>query len=256
MSRRFLLPRHTLWQIRRCLSTSASESDVQVAALDKWISHTKSLVLTDTLTPTHLADLYITLPTRDGTRGQPYQPPQEGAPLACGHHLAFFHPRNPEAALRPDGTDSDFCPPDPFTRRMWAGGTMRWNQNPACALRVGDKALAVSTIAGVEKKGFDDRSANPMVFSKKDLMCTLHPGETNGSLGKINSNLRFGSVQGLPTPDFSFTYKPTLTTLFRFSALTFNGHYIHLDKDYAQQKRRISRFVAQLLRSAILDYAQ
>lgn len=42
------------------------------------------------------------------------------------------------------------------------------------------------------------------------------------------------TVTGLPTPDFSFTYKPSLTTLFRFSALTFNGHHIHLDKDYAQ----------------------
>ena len=38
----------------------------------------------------------------------------------------------------------------------------------------------------------------------------------------------------LPRPDFSFTYKPSLTTLFRFSALTFNGHHIHLDKDFAQ----------------------
>lgn len=41
-------------------------------------------------------------------------------------------------------------------------------------------------------------------------------------------------MAGLPKPDFSVTYKPSLTTLFRFSALTFNGHHIHLDKDYAQ----------------------
>lgn len=41
-------------------------------------------------------------------------------------------------------------------------------------------------------------------------------------------------MTGLPKPDFSFTYRPSLTTLFRFSALTFNGHHIHLDKDYAQ----------------------
>ena len=42
-------------------------------------------------------------------------------------------------------------------------------------------------------------------------------------------------VTDLPTPDFTFTYLPTPTTLFRFSALTFNGHYIHLDKEYAQK---------------------
>ncbi len=42
-------------------------------------------------------------------------------------------------------------------------------------------------------------------------------------------------VKGLPRPDFTFDYLPTPTTLFRFSALTFNGHYIHLDKEYAQK---------------------
>ena len=42
-------------------------------------------------------------------------------------------------------------------------------------------------------------------------------------------------VKGLPRPDFTFEYLPSPTTLFRFSALTFNGHYIHLDKEYAQK---------------------
>ena len=40
----------------------------------------------------------------------------------------------------------------------------------------------------------------------------------------------------MPLPDFSFQYMPSPTTLFRFSALTFNGHYIHLDKDYARSE--------------------
>lgn len=42
----------------------------------------------------------------------------------------------------------------------------------------------------------------------------------------------------VPTPlkyDFKLNYTPTPTTLFRFSALTFNGHLIHLDRDYAQK---------------------
>lgn len=49
--------------------------------------------------------------------------------------------------------------------------------------------------------------------------------------------LGYLAVKDVPTSaDFSFTYTPTLTTLFRFSALTFNGHHIHLDKEYAQEK--------------------
>lgn len=140
--------------------------------LDAWIAQPKSLALTDTLTETHLADLYITLPTRDGTRGQPYQPPVQGTPLGYGHHLAFFHPRHPESALRPDGTDADFCPPEPFTRRMWASGTMRWNPNPGGALSVGDRAHALSTIASVEKKGLDAANTHPMVFVKQRIQVT------------------------------------------------------------------------------------
>jgi hydroxyacyl-ACP dehydratase HTD2-like protein with hotdog domain len=46
------------------------------------------------------------------------------------------------------------------------------------------------------------------------------------------------TVKGLPSSvDFSFTFTPSLTTLFRFSALMFNAHLIHLDKDWAQLKR-------------------
>ena len=41
------------------------------------------------------------------------------------------------------------------------------------------------------------------------------------------------TVDGLPRPDFTFEFLPTPTTLFRFSALTFNAHFIHLDKQYA-----------------------
>ena len=153
----------------RRFSTNPSD----IAALDAWVAQikSKSLTLSDTLTPSHLADLFVTLPTRDGTH-QPYQPPTEGSPLEHGHHLAFFRPRQPESALRHDGTDTDFCPPEPFTRRMWASGTMWWNLRSNGALRVGGKAHATSTIASVDKKGFESGNAQPMVFVKQRIQVT------------------------------------------------------------------------------------
>ncbi|KAI6150417.1 hypothetical protein BKA82DRAFT_4115428 [Pisolithus tinctorius] len=226
---------------RHCRALSV----LNTTTLDRWVSDTRSLTLTDTFTQTHLADLHITLPTRDGTRGRLYHPPEVGAPLGYGHHLAFFHPRNPEAVLRPDGTDAEFCPPEPFTRRMWAGGTMQWNSDPHNALKVGETARAVSNIVRVEKKGFDtdDPKANPMLVVTQRIEVTMN-GRTEPSVIEERSHVYLASggskrtvknVQGLPKPGFSFTYKPSLTTLFRFSALTFNGHYIHLDKTYAQE---------------------
>lgn len=222
---------------RRFLSTSSPN----LQALDAWIASPKSLVLTDTFHSGHLSDLYITLPTRDGTRGRPFASPVEGTPLGYGHHLVFFHPRNSEALLRTDGTDADFCPPEPFTRRMWAGGTMTWNKERA--LKVGEKATAVSTVAKVEKKGFE--VGKPMLFVKQRIEVTVE-GRSEPGMVEERAHVYQASVAGvgsrvprqvkdLPKSEFSLSYTPTLTTLFRFSALTFNGHHIHLDKDYAQK---------------------
>ncbi|KAJ8584925.1 hypothetical protein M405DRAFT_690063, partial [Rhizopogon salebrosus TDB-379] len=60
--------------------------------LDTWITSPKSLVLSDTFHSAHLSDLYITLPTRDGTHGRSFAPPVEDTPLGYGHHLTFFYP--------------------------------------------------------------------------------------------------------------------------------------------------------------------
>ncbi|TFY66667.1 hypothetical protein EVG20_g4422 [Dentipellis fragilis] len=133
-------------------------------ALDRWIKAAadKRLKYSATLHPDHLSDLYVTLPTRDGTR-KPYVPPSEGTPMGYGHHLVFFHPRTPERDLRPDGTDADFCPPEPFIRRMWAGGRMEWRK----PLLIGAKATSVTTIDSVEKKGFEKGA--PMVFVQQKI---------------------------------------------------------------------------------------
>lgn len=146
--------------------TTTSTSLIEHAALDQWIdgSSTRQLVLKDRLSPEHLSDLFITLPTRDGTR-QPYNEAKPGDPLPYGHHLAFFHPRTPEKYLRPDGTDADFCPPEPFVRRMWAGGKIRWEGGDG--MRIGESATSKSTIKQVEKKGFE--TGSPMVFVKQHI---------------------------------------------------------------------------------------
>ncbi|KAJ7132311.1 hypothetical protein C8R44DRAFT_773731 [Mycena epipterygia] len=228
---------------RRLYSTRNNISALEVKALDDWIASPKQLVLRDTFSVERLSDLYITLPTRDGSRS-PYHAPKLSAPLGYGPHLAFFHPRNPERDLRPDGTDADFCPPTPFTRRMWAGGRMSWDaQNP---LLVGESAVSTSTVESVAKKGFDDEKRSPMVFVKQKIEVTM-VGKSRPSVVEEREHVYLADSVAVntvprdvkdipPTQHFSFAFTPTLTTLFRFSALTFNGHHIHLDKDYAQLK--------------------
>ncbi|KAF8201468.1 hypothetical protein BJ912DRAFT_502446 [Pholiota molesta] len=155
----------------RLLSSTGSKED----DLEHWIASPPTHTLVDSLDTEHLSDMYITLPTRDGTR-RPYEAPEMGAHLPFGHHLGFFHARRAEAHLREDGTDEDISPPAPFTKRMWAGGNITWNNdNP---LLVGKQTSGISTVAKCEKKGFD--KGKPMLFitqriefSQKFIRCRL-----------------------------------------------------------------------------------
>lgn len=152
---------------RRCNSSLTAVTDEQLAVLGNWIESAGKRELTsrDTLRPEHLSDLYITLPTRDTAGETPSgQLCADGERLGYGHHLVFFHPRNPERALRADGSDPAFCPPQPWNRRMWAGGQMVWHEP---GLHVGDNVVASSTIDSVEMKGLERGS--PMVLVKQKI---------------------------------------------------------------------------------------
>lgn len=167
---------------QRRLQSSAASS---LTALHGWLGELdqtpKVLTLHDTFHQEHLADLYATLPTRDGTFGPRHDPP--GCALGRGHHFAFFHPRSPMARLRADGTDAEFCPPEPFTRRMWASGRMEWRR-PA-DLSVGQHAVSVSTLSkeNVERKGFEAVDGRPpMVFVKQQIAVTPEGAEEGPAL--------------------------------------------------------------------------
>lgn len=70
-------------------------------------------------------------------------PPAPGTPVPPGWHLVYFTPNGLESDLGADGTDRTYNSPAPFTRRMWAGGRMRWPEAEAggerALLRVGDE---------------------------------------------------------------------------------------------------------------------
>ncbi|KAH9484246.1 Sphingoid long chain base kinase 4 [Psilocybe cubensis] len=217
---------------------------VERQGLDDWKASPPRQTFVDGLNVEHLSDLYITLPTRDGSK-RPYEAPELGDPLPYGHHLAFFHARRSEEQLRKDGTDEDISPPAPFTKRMWAGGKILWkNDNP---LLVGKRTMGVSTVAGAEEKGFD--KGKPMVFITQKIEFTQE-GQRVPSVVEERAHVYFHAeifsnrkkvfdraVNDIPTTvDFSFEYTPTPITLFRYSALMFNAHHIHLDKEYCEKE--------------------
>lgn len=54
----------------------------------------------------------------------PLQHPEPWELLDWGHHLVYFAPLHATTSLLPDGTDADHSPGPPFTRRVWAGGSI------------------------------------------------------------------------------------------------------------------------------------
>jgi len=143
---------------------------------------------------------------------------------------------------RPDGIGPDghprrggFLPPvHDLARRMWAGGEVTFFD----AFRTGDAVRRVSTIADVvEKSGGSGR----LVF-----VTVLH--EIDGPRGRLLSerqDIVYRGAEGAaikpgpaaaPWPEAVTTPAATdPVTLFRYSALTGNGHRIHYDFPYVTQ---------------------
>jgi hydroxyacyl-ACP dehydratase HTD2-like protein with hotdog domain len=203
----------------------------------------------------------------------PYVPPSNCLPIVIpfAHHLVYFPPSLPLSSLDHDGTDPLHSPGLPFTRRMWAGGGINYsNQNlylnlaPAvCLERITD--LSIEGQEGEEKAYVRiERRVNHYIHRDDEPRHLKTPfGVKQGSLRQhvieteardpieVRSLVFFHGgfnktapsktdpapkvVKLLQTPDFSHTLIPSAALLFRFSALTFNAHAIHLDKQYCQE---------------------
>lgn len=83
-------------------------------------------------------------------------PPVPETPIPPGYHLVYFTPAFVEGELGADGTDTSYNPEAPFTRRMWAGGEVRWprvggSQRPNL-LRVGQEVRETTKVLSAEPK--------------------------------------------------------------------------------------------------------
>lgn len=125
-----------------------------------------------------------------------------------------------------------FLPPVPLPRRMWAGSRLKW----LAPMRIGRALRKVSTVVSVDHKA--GRSGN-LVFVK--VRHQMFDGDVLGIEEEHDIVYRAkpepGSAAPAPSqaPDysvFSRTISPDPVLLFRYSALTFNGHRIHYDKPF------------------------
>ncbi len=199
-----------------------------LAHLQTWQG--QSEVLEDLVTPAPLRALSATLDRDDPL-------PQAGTELPPLWHWLFFLPHHRQSEIGPDGhaKRGGFLPPVPLPRRMWAGGRLHWH----APLRVGDDVKRVSTIESVTHKS--GRTG--------DLLFVLVKHEVHNAQGlclleehDIVYRPAAQASDPVPTPvaaEKNATWQrdlvPDDVMLFRYSALTFNGHRIHYDRKYVTE---------------------
>lgn len=163
---------------------------------------------------------------------------KEGDALPALWHWAYFLEGLPPGELGRDGHPArgSFLPPVPLPNRMWAGGAFTFHER----MVIGSHVERRSRIASVEEK---QGKTGSLIFvrvrhemsSESRLLITedhdiVYTGPRNAAeKADLNSMSRRVSLG-----DLMDTYTPTSTTLFRYSALTFNGHRIHYDLNYCQ----------------------
>ncbi|HET6829095.1 MAG TPA: MaoC family dehydratase N-terminal domain-containing protein, partial [Ramlibacter sp.] len=162
--------------------------------------------------------------------------PHAGTPVPPLWHWLYFLPMHAASEIGPDGhaKRGGFLPPVPLPRRMWAGGRLTWETgNP---LRVGDAARRISRIASVSHKA--GRTGGLVFVTVAHEVHNAH----GLALTEEHDIVYRGAPQpGDPVPEpvaaeqgaaWQRELTPGEVLLFRYSALTFNGHRIHYDRRY------------------------
>ena len=200
---------------------------IDIEQLRGWID--RSQTVHETVTPVPLRALTAMLDRDDA--------PQNGDAVPPLWHWLYFLPLTRQSEIAADGhaKRSGFLPPVPLPRRMWAGSRISFER----PLTVGSALTRTSRIADVSAK---DGRTGPLVFvrvihelsderglvltDEKDIVYRDHPRADESA----------PPPKAAPTDaQWSREVHPDPVLLFRYSALTFNGHRIHYDRSYATE---------------------
>jgi len=162
-----------------------------------------------------------------------------GSTLPPLWHWLYFLPLTPAGEIGHDGhaRRGGFLPPVPLPRRMWAGGRFEFR----LPLAIGDEVVKVSTIEKVEPKA-GRSGALVFVTVRHEL---ARAGAAAPALVEWHDIVyreaaRPGDAAAPPQPapphaPWQRIWHPDEVLLFRYSALTFNGHRIHYDRRYVTE---------------------
>jgi 3-methylfumaryl-CoA hydratase len=197
--------------------------------LTEWIG--RSETLRDTITEAPVRGLNATL-------DHPAMTVERGTVLPPLWHWLYFLPQHRQSEIGADGhaKRGGFLPPVPLPRRMWAGSQFEFR----APVKVGDAVERTSTIDDVTVK---QGRTGQLVFVKvrHELRCN---GASDPAIVEFHDIVyrdakKPGDVDPPPVAaakgEWQREIVPDDVLLFRYSALTFNGHRIHYDRKYVTE---------------------
>ncbi|UYV35731.1 MaoC family dehydratase N-terminal domain-containing protein [Rhodobacteraceae bacterium D3-12] len=158
-----------------------------------------------------------------------------GAPIDETWHWCFFHPSVSAAELSTDGhtRTGGFLPPFDLPRRMWGGSRLSFH----APLKAGEAAVKTSRVMSVKlktgKSGMLGLVTVEHLIQQGDTLCRR---EEQDIIYRESARGTKGPVTALECPEgaeYSTSFTADPVTLFRYSALTYNAHRIHYDREYA-----------------------
>jgi len=217
--------------------------------LQTWVGRQETL--TDQITSAPIRGLSATLDRDDG------EPVYGQTRLPELWHWIYFLSAHRQSQIGPDGhaKRGGFLPPVPLPRRMWAGGRVKWLES----IRAGDRVKRVSTIKSVTHK----------VGRTGDLIFVLVEHQIHNPESLVLVEEQDIVYRDNPSPDekpvapteapadavWTKSLRPDEVLLFRYSALTFNGHRIHYDRRYVTEVEKYPGLVVHgpLIATLLID---
>lgn len=193
---------------------------------DDWLGRTEQR--SEVVTAAPLATLAATLDR---------EAPAVSSALPPLWHWLYFLPMAAQAEIGPDGHPrrGGFLPPIELPRRMWAGSRLDFVR----ALHIGDAVTRTSRIASIVSKS---ARSGPLVFVtvRHEIAGPAGPAIEEEHDIVYREQPLPGASTAAPPPapageTFSREIVPDPVLLFRYSALTFNGHRIHYDRSYVTE---------------------
>ena len=194
--------------------------------------------------------------------------PGELPPLS---HWLYFLPRERQSLLDLDGhaKREDLLPPLPLPRRMWVGSRVQFlariplaasMQRRSTILRVTAKHGRSGAMVFVTIKHEISTRGSTAIIEEQDLVFRSgppsrpRPGAPREPLP--DAAALANDASRVRPSDATRSFSPDPVLLFRFSALTFNAHRIHYDRDYAREVEGYAGLVVHgpLVATLLMDH--